>query len=141
MAEKRQFSVPVVGGRSLLVIFAVLCLTVFALLSLSTVQAYGRLSDAAAKAVTDYYEADCRAEEIFACLRSGEIPAGVVQTGNRYSYVCPVSDLQELQVELLRQEDGWRVVRWQAVSVETAGAEQIIPVWDGGEPVSKEEHP
>ena len=32
MAHKRSFPAPVVGGTSLLVIFAVLCLTVFSLL-------------------------------------------------------------------------------------------------------------
>lgn len=41
MNERQRFSPPAVGGSSLLVIFAVLCLTVFAMLSLSTVQANG----------------------------------------------------------------------------------------------------
>ena len=51
MNERQRFSPPAVGGSSLLVIFAVLCLTVFAMLALSTVQANGRLSDASAEAV------------------------------------------------------------------------------------------
>ena len=50
-----------VGGSSLLVIFAVLCLTVLALLGLSTVQADGRLTNASAVSVANFYEADCRA--------------------------------------------------------------------------------
>lgn len=60
MSERRRFSPPTVGGSSLLVIFAVLCLTVFALLSLSTVQADGRLSQTSAEAAQAYYAADCR---------------------------------------------------------------------------------
>lgn len=36
---EQQERAPVIGGSSLLVIFAVLCLTVFALLGLSTAQA------------------------------------------------------------------------------------------------------
>ena len=60
--DEKRFSAPAVGGSSLLVIFAVLCLTVFALLGLSTVQADGRLSGASAEAVSAYYAADCRAE-------------------------------------------------------------------------------
>ena len=51
---KERFSPPALGGSSLLVVFAVLCLTVFALLSLSTVRADGRLGDAAADAVAGY---------------------------------------------------------------------------------------
>ena len=54
---------PIVGGSSLVVIFAVLCLTVFALLGLSTVRADKRLADINVKAVTDYYSAEFEAEE------------------------------------------------------------------------------
>ena len=73
MDERKQaeLSPPPVGGASLLVVFAVLCLTVFALLSLSTVRANGRLSEASAQAVADYYAADCAAQEILARLRAG----------------------------------------------------------------------
>ena len=52
--EKERFSTPAAGGTSLLVVFAVLCLTVFALLSLATVQADERLAMASAQAVKDY---------------------------------------------------------------------------------------
>ena len=54
MARRVHFSPPAVGGVSLLVVFAVLCLTVFALLSLTTVRADVRLADASAQAVSDY---------------------------------------------------------------------------------------
>ena len=57
MHKKQRLSVPVVGGSSLLVIFAVLCMTVFALLSLSTVLADGRLNQASVEAVSAYYTA------------------------------------------------------------------------------------
>ena len=66
MDERRDSFPPAVGGSSLLVIFAVLCLTVFALLGLATVQANSRLSDASAQTVSGYYAADCQAETILA---------------------------------------------------------------------------
>ena len=56
----------------MLTIFAVLCLTVFALLSLSTVRADGRLSQISARSVEEYYNADSKAQEVLAQLRSGE---------------------------------------------------------------------
>ena len=62
MNGKARFSPPAVGVSSLLVIFAVLCLTVFALLSISTVRADGRLGDKVQTAVIGYYEADFQAE-------------------------------------------------------------------------------
>ena len=76
MDSKRRFTPPPVGGVSLLVVFAVLCLTVFALLSLSTVRADDRLSQASARAVSGYYAADCQAQEVLARLRAGELYRG-----------------------------------------------------------------
>ena len=131
MDRKRRFSPPVVGGSSLLTVFAVLCLTVFALLSLSTVLADGRLSDLSAQAVTDYYEADCRAEEIFAKLRAGEIPAEVTEADGVYSYACPVSDTQTLLVSVQEQRTGWAVVQWKTVSTADWQEDESLNLWDG----------
>ena len=68
--EKSTFSPPALGGSSLLTVFAVLCLTVFALLSLSTVRADLRLAQHSRQAVQDYYAADARAQEILASIDS-----------------------------------------------------------------------
>ena len=132
MREKaRSAALPVIGGSSLLVIFAVLCLTVFALLSLASVQAYGRLSDASAAAVSAYYEADCRAEALFARIRSGELPEEVEKTGDVYAYACPISPSQTLEVELQQRSGTWTVLRWQAVAT-TEEVDDAPAVWDGG---------
>lgn len=130
MAKKQHFSVPAVGGSSLLVIFAVLCMTVFALLSLSTVLADGRLNRASVEAVTEYYEADTKAEEIFAELRQGEMPAEVTETNGIYTYICPISENQSLRVELQKTAEGWEVLRWQAV-VTAEWEESTLNLWDG----------
>lgn len=129
MDKGKGFSPPAVGGASLLAAFAVLCLTVFALLSLTTVQADRRLADAAVQAVSDYYAADCRAQEILARLRAGERPEGVERAGELYVYVCPISDSQELAVEVRRTD--WAVLRWQARPVRAWQAEDRLDVWDG----------
>lgn len=132
MQDKGRMPMPAVGGSSLLVIFAVLCLTVFALLSLSTVQAGGRLSDHAAQAVLDYYEADSQAEEILCRLRRGEVPAGVETAGDGlYRYACPISDTQTLEVEVRVQGGDYTLLRWQAVSTTDWQAEEDMKVWDG----------
>ena len=131
MDKEAHRSAPVVGGSSLLVIFAVLCLTVFALLALSTAQANARLSQATAQAISDYYQADCQAEELFARLRAGELPEGVTSENNIYSYSCPISDTRQLQVELHRENDVWTVLRWQAVSTVNWETDDTLPVWSG----------
>ena len=131
MDNERRFSPPIVGGSSLLVIFAVLCLTVFALLGLSTVQADGRLSQKTAETVAGYYRADCEAEELFARLKAGEMPAGVTKQGNVYSYACPISDTQQICVELESQGADWTVLRWQAESTAEWESDDGLNLWDG----------
>lgn len=138
MDDKRSFSPPMVGGSSLLAIFAVLCLTIFALLSLSTVLADSRLGDASAQAVCAYYEADCRAEEILARIRAGEIPDGIIMSftgaGSVYSYSCPISDTQTLVVEVrVDGPDDYEILRWQAVSTAEWAPDDHLEVWDGDE--------
>lgn len=128
MKRKDTFSPPAVGGSSLLVIFVVLCLTVFALLSVSTVQAEKRLSDKAAQAVADYYRADLEAEKIFARLRAGERVPGVMETDGIYHYSGPVSDNQTLHAEI--QKENWRILRWQ-VTARMEESDDTLPVWDG----------
>jgi hypothetical protein len=127
-----------VGGVSLLVVFAVLCLTVFALLSLTTVRADVRLADASAQAVSDYYAADCQAQEILARLRAGETPDGVTWSSpmeggeTEYSYTVFISNTQELQVEVLVWPDGrWSVQRWQAAAAGGWEIDEGLEVWDG----------
>lgn len=131
--EKRaRFTPPAVGGVSLLVVFAVLCLTIFALLSLTTVQANRRLADAAAQVTADYYAADCAAQEILARLRSGEVPEGVEKNGNIYTYVCPVSSTQDLEVEVQVKGTDYTVLRWQLAPSQEWEADDSLELWDGG---------
>lgn len=130
---KERFSPPALGGSSLLVVFAVLCLTVFALLSLSTVRADGRLGDAAEKAVTGYYQADTQAQEILARLRSGEVPEGVESRGETYSYSCPISETQRLDVQVKVQGSSYQVLRWQAVASGEWNPSDRMEIWEGTE--------
>ena len=136
--NKEKLSAPTVGASSLLTVFAVLCLTVFALLALSTVSADMRLSDASAQAVSDYYAADCAAQEIFARIKMGEDPANLPldevsknSGGARYTYTVEISDNRELQVEIAEQQGHYSVLRWQAVPNQPWENDESIEVWDG----------
>ena len=133
MSKKERFAPPAIGGSSLLVIFAILCLTVFALLSLGTVQANSRLADASADAISSYYEADCQAEVILAQLRAGEMPDGVTVNGDLYEYSCLISDTQTLEVQVQLDGEAWTVLRWKAVSTAAWEIEDGLDLWDGGE--------
>ena len=145
MTEKKRegFAPPALGGSSLLVVFAVLALTVFALLSLSTVRADVRLGDATEKMGSGYYAADVKAQEILAKLRTGaplpedvEFEATISDYPDHsetiFSYSIPISDTQELQVEVLVEPDGsYQVRRWQAAAVGDWTFDDSLDLWDG----------
>ena len=147
MRDRKQggFAPPALGGASLLVIFAVLALTIFALLSLSTVRADVRLSDAAGDAVREYYEADCAAQAVLARLRTGEenplapgdleMSATIIDYADHseliYAYTVPISDTQELRVEVrVNGVNDWEILRWQAVPVGDWEADNSVELWD-----------
>lgn len=131
MDEERRSVPPAPGASALLVIFAVLCLTVLAMLSLSTVQADARLSDASAEAVTGYYAADYQAEEILTQLRTGTVPSGVWEEDGVYYYKCTVSDTQDLEVAVRIEGSAYTVLRWQMVPSGTWEAGEGPELWDG----------
>ena len=123
---------PVVGGSSLLVIFAVLCLTVFAMLSLTQAQADRRLARNSWSAVTGYYQADCQAQEILSQLRAGERPQGVTEEGeSTFSYACPISDTQTLQVRVRLAGESYEILCWQAEFTADWQADEDLDLWDG----------
>ena len=134
MDSKRRFTPPPVGGVSLLVVFAVLCLTVFALLSLSTVQADVRLADASVRAVSEYYAADRQAQEILARLRAGEFPEEITMEGDVYGYTCPISENRNLKVEVRLRGSEYTVLCWQSVPAEEWESDDTLELWDGGLP-------
>lgn len=134
MKQNERVKLPAVGGSSLLVIFTVLCLTVFALLGLGTVQAGERLTDASADSVAAYYAADLQAETILAQLRAGEAVKGVVWDGDCCTYSCPVTDRQVLAVTVRLTGDDYEILRWQTLSTTAWEADDSIEVWDG-EPI------
>ena len=124
--NKKKHGIMLTGGSSLLVIFAVLCLTVFALLTLSTVKADLRLADASVQAVEAYYRADCEAEELLALLREGKLPEGVKKEGTRYTYTCPVSETQSLHVVVDVQGTDYRIEQWKLITTEEWSPKKYI---------------
>ena len=131
MKNKQQFSLPAVGISSLVVIFAALCLAVFAQLAISTAKADEKLSDQGHQAIIDYYQAEREADTIIALLRNGQGPEGVTFEDGVYSFQCVISDTQVLEVEVRLEGDTHTILRWQAVSTADWQADEDLPVWDG----------
>lgn len=124
MKKDTNFFPPAVGGSSLLVIFALLALSVFAVLSISAAKAEARLSDRSAQTVAAWYAADLQAEKEFSRLKNEVTEPGT------YAYECPVSENSRVQVRLHFDGSGWKVLQWQTVTEEPQ-IRETLAVWDG----------
>lgn len=129
--SQERVKLPAVGGSSLLVIFTVLCITVFALLGLETVRANCRLTDAAAQSVSSYYSADAQAESIVAMLRAGEVPDYVLQEDDVYTFACAAGDTQALIVSVRISGADYEILSWQTVPSKLWEASEDMTVWSG----------
>ncbi len=130
--NKRNMSFGTPGGSALMVIFAVICLIIFAVLSLSTAQADNRLSESSAKAVREYYEADAEANRILALLRSGDtVDMDIEIVGDLYSYSCTISETRTLLVSVRIHGEDIEIVRWQEVYTGDWNPDTSLDVWSG----------
>lgn len=129
----------VTGMVSLVTIFVVLCLTVFAVLTLSTAVRENALSQAAAEGAAAYYEADRRAVEIAAALDGRPAEADGVaityeetEAGTLASFSVPMGEQQSLEVQILLTGGGPEVLCWKSEYSGSWTADADLPVWDGG---------
>lgn len=146
MAKKKEISGIQIGTSSLILIFVVLCLTIFSVLSLMSSMSDMRLAQKSLSATEEYYKADSLAEkklkEIDMIIEStyaleekmGEIydPAtGLI------SYEIPINEHQVLCVELeviSRAKDGekrYNITKWQEVNKGEYEIDDSLPVWTG----------
>ena len=115
-----------VGSTSIVMVFSVLCLTVFAVLSYITARNELDLARRSADSVTAYYAADSAAVDVYNALISGDcvrqgdtITAAGTEIfacegiyGGELCYSVPIDDMQELYVELSGEDSGYRIIAW-----------------------------
>ena len=133
-----------VGSSSMVLVFAVLCLTVFSLITLVVARNNKALADAEAKLVTEYYEADAQAERILAEIidQAPFLPESVdgVQVDSYWdmdlgvdvaTYLYPVSDAKELYIKLAIDWDAVYIIGWQMLDVGEWEYDGSLGVWLG----------
>jgi len=130
------------GAVSLVMIFCVLCLSVFAVLTLSTAMSEKRLSDLAAQRAAEYFEADCRAAEIVSDLAAGKTPPEDVEItdtciedwdgGTVVEFSLPAGGDRTLMVQAaLDGEGGYRILCWKTGYAGDWETDNTIEIWDG----------
>lgn len=120
------------GASSVLMIFVVLCLVVFAVLSLSSADADLRLSRQFAERTTAWYQAENRAND-----RIKEIDGKLTEPYNNreeYSFSETVDETGRLDVVLQVEDSGngqgsrLQIVKWKSVSEGEWNPDRTLPV-------------
>lgn len=143
--EKRSYPVIHIGTSFLLVIFVVLCLVVFAALSLSSALRDQSYVEMEADRTIAYYEANAKAQEM---LRDAVIDfRNSGKASDEISYSVPIDDSQSLEVTALLSEPGGqtlrisgepegqtlRITKWKTVNSDDWTADATLPVLTGDE--------
>ncbi len=137
-----------VGGTSIIMVFILLCLTVFAVLTLQSASADLRLANKSAEASTRYYEADAEAERILAQIdevlyilsesavdessyranltrAAADLGLPVTISGQTLTYSVPAGVNQRLEVGLElpwpATEERIKRVKWAVTAIEQSG--------------------
>lgn len=142
-----------IGSSTLIVIFIVLCLTTFSLLSLGNAKSDALLSGRNADAVREYYRADSLGTEFYQQLDSG-LAAAAEQAGSAENlkktvteqwkdYYDASADVFETEIAMqagqalqIRIQVDWvqaesRVLAWKVYNKEDYEIDQSMKVWDG----------
>lgn len=163
--EKRRKSsggIVGVGYISIMLIFTVICLTIFAVLSFQAAYSNNRLSDRGEDFTQQYYAADMQAKKILSELDvksaeltgsfdfSGEFAAAAREISGctaevaardggecvLVDYSVELNDRQRLSVSVLFRsaynEYRYEILSWKTTTEETAG-ESHPNIWDGGD--------
>lgn len=124
------------GAVSLVMIFCVMCLAVFSVLTLATADREAKLSEMTARNAADYYRADYDATRIVSALQSGsplpaDLDADIAWDGDTASFVLPMGDSQGLDVAVSIRGGVCKILRWQAVYTGNWEPDEFLDVWDG----------
>lgn len=126
-SKKRSYPPIFIGSSFMLVIFIVLCMVIFALLSFSSAKRDFDYSLKNAQRTTEYYKANNLAEKKLAQIVSDmeTTDAGTV------SFTVPINDTEQLEVilELFPNETPcYQILSWKQSSTRDWNGDQSLPV-------------
>lgn len=152
--SKRKYPTINIGSSSMLVVFIILCLVTFSVLSVASANNDRKYSEKIADRTTAYYEASNKAEELLSQIDDklkqvyeqynaeylSQVPDALtsidgIDTSDfpSVSFSVPINDTQTLSVSLLIQipeKEGdtfYTITSWKEISTE---------VWNGDEPMN-----
>lgn len=135
-----------VGSASIIMVFAVLCLTIFSVLSFTTSSSDLRLSLRASKSISDYYAAELRAQDTILFINQ-QIKEGktldnlkmhleevdLESSDFTIRFSEAVDDRRMLLVELTFDKDyNMTVTRWNLLASKDWVPDFGMDIWSGG---------
>lgn len=133
MANERRSSGINVGGASIIMVFSILCLTIFSVLTLITANSENTLAQKSADEVSAYYAADSKSVDKLAQIKSvvanqsslegissaaSALKTATVINGNTLyiSYSEKINKGQDLSVKLSTDGSKIKVIDWKVVN-------------------------
>lgn len=129
-----------IGSSSLILIFIVLCLVTFSVLSLGNAKREDALSQRSADSVQEYYRADAEGEKFLqladqALLKGekGTLAPYLQSDTGKYCTDVAMSAGQALRVELALdwEKKTYEIQSWKVYHQEDYEIDQSVPVWSG----------
>ncbi|MDR1548484.1 MAG: short-chain dehydrogenase [Hungatella sp.] len=156
MAKQEKAYKANIGSPSLILIFIVMCLITFGMLSLSTAKSEWNLAERNASAVTEYYRADGEGEVFYQMVKkkAAEIREKSLDPQECKEFLAwefsdayepdkgtitvniPMERSQALYIELVLDPEGQediRISKWKVIQTEDYEIDHSMPVWTGGE--------
>lgn len=124
MEQNRSRTFINIGISSIIFIFIVFCLSVFALLSVNSARQSYASVQRNAEAVTAYYQADSKAQKWLHSLKQeGAVSEGILRQE------FPISDSQTLSVAV--DGETFELLSYQVINNEVLEIDDSLPVWQG----------
>lgn len=118
-----------IGSASIIMVFAVLALTVFAVLSFVTANNEKKLAEKAKDAAVSYYDADSRAaRKVNGFISDGYLP----DFAETYSFTEDIDGKQELCVTLYDTGSGIAIHEWLVAPAGEWTPDEHLNVFTGG---------
>ena len=112
------------GVATLIMIFAVLCISVLAAITLSSAHLNNKSAKNALQSMTESYEAESLAEEQLAGLRR------LGETGTQTVNI-PVSGSRQYRITAVLEEDGFIITERGMVNTEEWSGDDSLLLWSG----------
>ena len=132
-----------IGSASIVLVFAVLGLTIFSVISLIPAMTSQRLIQAEVQLVQDFYEADTIAVKILSEILASDVTPYNVLGVEIFSdwdwdllaeviwFTTYVTENRVLSVEILRDFDFYQITAWRMHNLSDWEADDTLNVWTG----------